>query len=609
MKKLSSKKFLFLISFTGVLIILLVISFFFKNISKVTYYNKIEDEKKIYKKQSEYKKSQKKFIIKDTDKEIEILNKQLAKSNNDLDKGLICEMLYYCYVVKDDLYKQKEFYLLAEEKYKGSEYGKPFLFSMYKNMVNDFLDYKNYKEALSILYKSIELLNDDSGHVKAILDYTDDDVDIMISYNFLQIFSDNNVISKADEYLDKLNKYDEEKLDVYTRLKVSTAKLKYYTMKKNIQKQKEYADKLYRNASLYDKENGTDIVNWIIIDIIEAKLNSNETNNVLEELKTGESFFIKNNNKKYLASIYEFYGEYYDKINDFDNSILYYNNAIKLYIDNKERVYVADLCQKIIKLNEKNNREANINYYKQYMNSMSEKETNQNIKNLISMAMDINNSSNSQKINEINKEKKEIELKDTFKNLFIIVLIVFLITLSLVLKRLFSEMRKRKLSEERLEEMVKVDYLTKAHAKGYGYSLLKSLIYSKEEFYMAVIDVDNFKSINDNYGHVFGDKILKTISNKIKRIIGENDFLIRFGGEEFILVIRNKSEIEAFNLIEDCRRTIEEVSLKNDDGNEVKITVSIGFSKYTNEELDEFIIKVDKLLYKAKSSGKNRIEM
>lgn len=129
-----------------------------------------------------------------------------------------------------------------------------------------------------------------------------------------------------------------------------------------------------------------------------------------------------------------------------------------------------------------------------------------------------------------------------------------------------------------------------------------------EDYYIAMIDIDNFKKINDVYGHIAGDRILIEIAATIRNSIGESDIVGRYGGEEFIVIVKeNNSNLT--NIIEGIRRNIEALNIKIDNRNVIKVTASIGVKRFdiNNRTLEENIALADKSLYKAKTSGKNKV--
>lgn len=129
-----------------------------------------------------------------------------------------------------------------------------------------------------------------------------------------------------------------------------------------------------------------------------------------------------------------------------------------------------------------------------------------------------------------------------------------------------------------------------------------------EDYYIAMIDIDNFKKINDVYGHIAGDRILIEIAATIRNSIGENDIVGRYGGEEFIVIVKENNG-NLTDIIEGIRRNIEDLNIKIDNRNVIKVTASIGVKRFdiNNRTLEENIALADKSLYKAKTLGKNKV--
>ena len=120
----------------------------------------------------------------------------------------------------------------------------------------------------------------------------------------------------------------------------------------------------------------------------------------------------------------------------------------------------------------------------------------------------------------------------------------------------------------------------------------------------AIIDIDFFKKVNDNYGHIIGDETLKTFANTIQNKIRKSDTFARWGGEEFVLAIRGANIDDAFIIVDNLRKDIENAKFKVI-GN---ITCSIGLTQYLqNDTIDEILIRSDNALYDAKDTGRNKV--
>jgi diguanylate cyclase (GGDEF)-like protein len=123
-----------------------------------------------------------------------------------------------------------------------------------------------------------------------------------------------------------------------------------------------------------------------------------------------------------------------------------------------------------------------------------------------------------------------------------------------------------------------------------------------------LLDIDNFKEINDKYGHQKGDEILKKLAWIIKKATRDTDLVGRYGGEEFIIALNETPKSSAYEVAERIRQTIQKKQLM---GNLRELTVSIGISSYPQDSkwIEEIINKADDALYEAKDKGKNRVEV
>jgi len=210
------------------------------------------------------------------------------------------------------------------------------------------------------------------------------------------------------------------------------------------------------------------------------------------------------------------------------------------------------------------------------------------------------------------------DLVELFWDVALISFITF--SMSLVFKELFRlqaentyAIHKLKESNDKLGLLASTDYLTglynyKAfHQKinEYGY------LYEKTDsvFCMAIIDVDDFKIVNDTFGHPAGDMILAGVAAIIAENMRGTDFAARYGGEEFAIIFPDVTLTQAEKLCERLRQCIEDKTFCFDDYM-IKVTISIGVSsssKFSNNSISNFIKRVDALLYDAKMSGKNKV--
>lgn len=156
------------------------------------------------------------------------------------------------------------------------------------------------------------------------------------------------------------------------------------------------------------------------------------------------------------------------------------------------------------------------------------------------------------------------------------------------------------------------DSLTGLFVKDYFFQSLKEQIdripTSQESLSVIMLDIDNFKKINDVYGHMVGDIVLQKLAKILVDSLAKDDIVARFGGEEFIILIKNKTKEEVLISAEKIRKTVEGDSIIFRQ-RKIKFTVSLGAAFYPDDGSTylELVSKVDSLMYKAKKKGKNRV--
>ena len=129
---------------------------------------------------------------------------------------------------------------------------------------------------------------------------------------------------------------------------------------------------------------------------------------------------------------------------------------------------------------------------------------------------------------------------------------------------------------------------------------------------VLMLDIDNFKAINDTYGHHEGDMVLNNCAQSLRSCFRLTDLCARYGGEEFVVVLPGMAETKAdeFSIAERLREAVEKGEFVIRGEKHLKVSISIGatvrrFPEDKEESMDNIIMRADKLLYKAKNSGKN----
>jgi diguanylate cyclase (GGDEF)-like protein len=189
---------------------------------------------------------------------------------------------------------------------------------------------------------------------------------------------------------------------------------------------------------------------------------------------------------------------------------------------------------------------------------------------------------------------------------------VLLTAVQRVLEKRYLEIKNRSLVKQ-LEELSIKDPLTGLYNYRYLQTCLNEEIDRSKRyghsFFILMIDADHFKDVNDNYGHLFGDHVLKKLGAIINHELRSTDRLFRYGGEEFLIIMNEISKAEVVNAVNRLMDAIRQHTFRNEDA-ETKITVSMGgafFPEDANTKIN-LIKKADQALYRAKEDGRDRFE-
>lgn len=165
--------------------------------------------------------------------------------------------------------------------------------------------------------------------------------------------------------------------------------------------------------------------------------------------------------------------------------------------------------------------------------------------------------------------------------------------------KLFTLTRVTKLSHN-----MQFDTLTGAYKKSYFNKQLEKIIKDNETAVIVVLDLDNFKHVNDTYGHQVGDNILKEFVSVVQENVRGDDIFARWGGEEFLLLLRHANIDDALRKVESLRNILDTYDFKGVED----LTASFGVAQLDKtDDLHSVLQRADKALYEAKEDGKNRV--
>lgn len=169
--------------------------------------------------------------------------------------------------------------------------------------------------------------------------------------------------------------------------------------------------------------------------------------------------------------------------------------------------------------------------------------------------------------------------------------------------------KSRILEEELLRDPLTEAYNRRAYDRRIAEEMNRYLRYGSR-FSVLIFDVDHFKKVNDRYGHAVGDKCLRAIIERVQPLLRGSDFLARFGGEEFVVLLPETEAEGAREVAEKLRHAVETIAFYHKE-QQVQVTISIGGTMVREGDTgyDTVFTRMDKALYDAKNSGRNRVVM
>ncbi|MBR9873513.1 MAG: GGDEF domain-containing protein [Vibrionaceae bacterium] len=296
----------------------------------------------------------------------------------------------------------------------------------------------------------------------------------------------------------------------------------------------------------------------------------------------------------------------YLKSLDAKTAIEHANSALKLSTENSRPLLQAKAQLLLSKAYQvKPNYQAALSHYESYSTIEL---ANRDAKNMKSMeALDLTKNEYEYDLNlarlhtERNLKRSELEKLTEQKNIYnyIVFCLVMLLVLTLVLQR---QDRKK----------ARLDSLTSALNRSTTIETIKGQTTKIDEelrYVLALIDLDNFKSINDTYGHPVGDLVLKQVCQKLSAKLNKGELIGRLSGEEFVLLLKNVDEIDVPFRVQSLHKTISEQQLKTEKNEEVRVTASLAYLATSNPltHFDELYSILDQALSQAKRSGHNVI--
>lgn len=271
-------------------------------------------------------------------------------------------------------------------------------------------------------------------------------------------------------------------------------------------------------------------------------------------------------------------GEFYEGAHRYEEAIQLYESILN---ENKENNYILekvleDLIRVEIDANKKNN------YYAKLL-ELQVSESQERYGNYTFYIL-----------NKIKMENELIEQSKSISNNYRLI-IVLILAGGIIIGLLSKKIKEIKIKNKR-------DVLVNAYNRRYFDIMYQKLLNKNNLFSIIILDLDNFKSINDTFGHELGDIVLKNTCKAIQPLLDEQSSLFRYGGEEFVIIVQDKSREDVLQLAENIRARVESLSWKEN----IVTTVSIGVA-YSDIDGSNTLNKADKKLYISKKTGKNKV--
>lgn len=288
-------------------------------------------------------------------------------------------------------------------------------------------------------------------------------------------------------------------------------------------------------------------------------------------------------------------GDIYAQRKEYFKSIDYYEQSFNLAEELELNKLIKDISKRLMdsyKL--KGDMEVRNKYVEKYLEMDELLSENNELNNIVNI------------IDKFKTKQSDMKLEnERYMGKYRLIMVSSILVLLLIILIFKLRQNKNTIVEAReLREALITDGLTGTYTREYIISQIEANIIEKKKFSIAMIDIDDYKKINDTYGHSFGDRVLIEMVRLIEEVIGEGNMLGRYGGEEFIVLL-NEEDIEiAFDIYENIREIVQNIKLDNNS----KVTISMGVKEYKLGSLENLLVESDNLLYRAKKNGKNRIE-
>jgi diguanylate cyclase (GGDEF)-like protein len=303
--------------------------------------------------------------------------------------------------------------------------------------------------------------------------------------------------------------------------------------------------------------------------------------------------------------MYYVLGDYYTE-SDFDQALIQYENALDMYeassILESSYPYEVYIYEALGNTHYGlGNYQRSADYLYDVLNFDYDYEE-EPVENVVADLDDIKYTEMNNKVSLLEQLNIANEERITLSKSLIRVMIISIMVLLIAVVIIIFEIRSKSKTEKELYKNSITDSLTQVYNRGKIIDVFSNNL--EEENAVLLLDLDNFKDINDTYGHVVGDDVLIKVTEIIKSSIRETDTLGRYGGEEFMVFLEKTDNKELSEVAERVRHNLETYEWPYEN---LVTTASIGITNCFSKDAETVLHEVDTLMYKAKNSGKNKV--